>query len=441
MTSKTKSATATVIGMISVSLLWMLLLGVCNGLVCPNRLSLPTPLSAFASTSTSLALPSTSLSMASRTFGSESSGGGGIARSRQRDRAVKTLYDYLGASPRDTQEQLKIRYTTLVRTLHPDSKPDRETQNSYYELSDINAAWEVLKDPLERKKYDRSVQAKEIAEGIESLVNKGIQAFETTAIPWMKKTADTTVAAVDASTKKAQKVNEQARSAYGVFELEKESKAMDQKANADAARASKIQKELFSLSTKKIASLEKQQQQQQPLSSAEAQRILKSFAATTATAITKPPAGLSNDMKTFIDTEIKERDAFKTRLSTERSTQMAARKLEQAFKAEEIALKRLEDAQRAFEEARQHYAVAQEVDKEATVQERLAFQASTKIETTLERIRDKVRVGLLQQQDLFLDKKAKELKKEIDEWERSSRNYQQEAETLRMQAKEKAREE
>jgi len=377
-----------------------------------------------------------------------------MARSRQRDRAVNTLYDYLGASPRDTQEQLKIRYTTLVRTLHPDSKPDKDTQNSYYDLSDINAAWEVLKDPLERKKYDRSVQAKEIAEGIESLVNKGIQAFETTAIPWMKKTADTTVAAVDASTRKAQKVNEQARSAYGVFELEKESKTMEQRANADAARASKIQKELLSLPTKKIAALEKQQQQ--PLSSAEAQRILKLFAATTSTstsaatstststststATTKPPAALSNDMKTFIDTEIKERDAFKTRLSTERSTQMAARKLEQAFKAEEIALKRLEDAQRAFEEARQHYAVAQEVDKEATVRERQAFQASTKIETALERIRDKVRVGLLQQQDLFLDKKAKELKKEIDEWERSSRNYQQEAETLRMQAREKARE-
>jgi len=373
-----------------------------------------------------------------------------MARSRQRDRAVNTLYDYLGASPRDTQEQLKIRYTTLVRTLHPDSKPDKDTQNSYYDLSDINAAWEVLKDPLERKKYDRSVQAKEIAEGIESLVNKGIQAFETTAIPWMKKTADTTVAAVDASTRKAQKVNEQARSAYGVFELEKESKTMEQRANADAARASKIQKELLSLPTKKIAALEKQQQQQQPLSSAEAQRILKLFAATTSTstsaatststATTKPPAALSNDMKTFIDTEIKERDAFKTRLSTERSTQLAARKLEQAFKAEEIALKRLEDAQRAFEEARQHYAVAQEVDKEATVRERQAFQASTKIETALERIRDKVRVGLLQQQDLFLDKKAKELKKEIDEWERSSRNYQQEAETLRMQAREKARE-
>jgi len=377
-----------------------------------------------------------------------------MARSRQRDRAVNTLYDYLGASPRDTQEQLKIRYTTLVRTLHPDSKPDKDTQNSYYDLSDINAAWEVLKDPLERKKYDRSVQAKEIAEGIESLVNKGIQAFETTAIPWMKKTADTTVAAVDASTRKAQKVNEQARSAYGVFELEKESKTMEQRANADAARASKIQKELLSLPTKKIAALEKQQQQ--PLSSAEAQRILKLFAATTSTstsaatstststststATTKPPAALSNDMKTFIDTEIKERDAFKTRLSTERSTQLAARKLEQAFKAEEIALKRLEDAQRAFEEARQHYAVAQEVDKEATVRERQAFQASTKIETALERIRDKVRVGLLQQQDLFLDKKAKELKKEIDEWERSSRNYQQEAETLRMQAREKARE-
>lgn len=390
----------------------------------------------------------------SRTLGSSSNenygnngNGGSISRSRQRDREAKTLYDYLGASPKDTQEQLKIRYTTLVRTLHPDSNPSLDTQNSYYNLSDINAAWEVLKDPLERKKYDRSLQAKEIAEGIESFVSMGIQAFETTAIPWMKKTADTTVAAVDASTKKAQEVNEQARSAYGVFELEQQSKVLEQKANTEAARASKLEKELGALSTKTISGLDKrsqQQQQESQLSSAEAQRIFRSFqdadaTAAASSAAAKPPRVLSKDMGLFVDTERKQRDAAKACLSTERATQQAGRRVEQALRAEEVALQRLEEAQKAFDDARRSYSAAMDAEKDAQNEERLAFQASTKIETALDRIREKVRAGLLQQHDLFLFRKSKELRAEIADCERSSQMYRDEARALRRKARERAR--
>lgn len=134
-----------------------------------------------------------SLNMASRVEGNSD---GNIARARQRDREAKTLYDYLGASPKDTQEQLKIRYQTLAKKLHPDSNPENGVESLYYDLSEINAAWEVLKDPVERKKYDRSLQTKEITEGIESSVTKGLEFFATNAIPFLQKTALTTAAAV-----------------------------------------------------------------------------------------------------------------------------------------------------------------------------------------------------------------------------------------------------
>jgi len=378
---------------------------------------------------------------------------GTISRIRQRDREVKTLYDYLGASPKDTQEQLKIRYTTLAKTLHPDSNPDRDVENFYYDLSEINAAWEVLKDPVERKRYDRSVQTKEITEGIESFVTMGIESFATTAIPFLQKTAVTTAAAVDASTKKAKEVNKQAKkrakevnmqakTAYGAFEIEQQIKTLEEKSNADAMRASKLQKELVALPTKKIASLEKkqqrqqQQQQQLPLSSVEAQRILKNFQTTTAATAMKPrSASLSNDVKLLTDTEIRHRDALRACQSTERATQVEARKVEQTLKAEEMAQKRLEEAQLAFKEAKRDHVTAQEADKKAKAEERMALQSSTKIESLLQKTRDKVRVGLLQQQDAFLVSKANELKKEKMECEKSSQTNLNEAKALRIKAK------
>lgn len=412
-------------------LLWTMLASqICDGL-CPTRLT------SLASSS-----PLSPL-MASSSFRGkkdlqvtdDSSDGGNIARARQRDRKAKTLYDYLGASPKDTQEQLKIRYTTLAKTLHPDSNPDRETKNFYYDLSEINAAWEVLKDPVERKRYDRSLQTKEISEGIESLVNFGIESFATTAIPFLQKTAVTTAAAVDASTKVAKEVNEQAKTAYGAFEIEQQIKALEQKSNAELMRTSKITKELTSLSTKRVASLEKKQQrqQQQPLSSVEAQRILKDFQAT-ATSMKPPPASLSNEIKLLTDTEVKQKEALRTYQTTERATQSMARKVEQALKTEEMAQRRLEEAQKAFKEAKRNYTAALEDDRKAKAEERLALQSSTKLDTTLQKTREKVRVGLLQQQDAFLVSRANELKKEITECEKSSENYLKEAKELSIKA-------
>ena len=356
------------------------------------------------------------------------------------------MYDYLGASPKDTQEQLKIRYTTLVKTLHPDSNPDKDVENFYYDLSDINAAWRVLKDPEERRKYDRSLQTKEITEGIESLVTMGLESFASNAIPFlqktavttaaaMQKTAVTTAAAVDASTKAAKEVNEQAKKTYGVFEIEKQIKDLEQKSNADSQRASRLEKELVALPTKKIPILTKkqtqqQQQQQQILSSGEAERILRNFQTVT-TSMKSTQGTLTSDIKLLTDTEVKQKDATRACQSSERAKQMAARKVEQAQIAEELAKKRFEDAQQALQEAKKSHLAAQDANRKASAEERMALQSTTKIETQLQKTREKVRSGLLQQQDAYLVGRANELKKEILECEKSSDNYMKEAKALR----------
>ena len=359
----------------------------------------------------------------------------------KKDKEEMTLYDYLGAKPKDTQEILKIRYTKLARILHPDSSPDLKELNDNYDLRDINGAWEILKDPKERKRYDRTLQAKEISEGIESMVSLGIK----TAIPWLKKTAVTTVAAVDLSTKaakegaKAAQVGaKQAKNAYGNFELEQERKTLEQKAKTDDTKALLLAKELTELPTKKIASLEKQQQkqqqqQQQQLSSTEAQRILKSFQLTNGP--TKPPKSLLNEIKVLDDTEGKYKEANKTQQLTEQATIMAARKVEQALQVEERAQKELENAQRELKKAKQNHVTAQNVEKSAKVEERAAQQSTTKVETNLQKTREKVRIGLVQQQDQFLSKKSKELKTAKDECIKSSEQFRSDAKKLNINIK------
>ena len=152
-----------------------------------------------------------------------------------------------------------------------------------------------------------------------------------------------------------------------------------------------------------------------------------------------PPATLSNDIDQLLDTEVKQKEANKACQSAERATQMAARKVEQAQSAEEMAQKRLEEAQKAFQEAKKNYLAAQEASKKASNEERIALQSSTKIETQLQKTRDKVRAGLLQQQDVFLVSRANELKKEKLECEKASKDYMNEAKALRIKAKKESK--
>ena len=107
---------------------------------------------------------------------------------------------------------------------------------------------------------------------------------------------------------------------------------------------------------------------------------------------------------------------------------------QKAQSAEEMAKKRLEEAQRALQEAKKNHIAAQDASRKASTEERMALQASTKVESELQKTREKVRVGLLQQQDAFLAGRANELKKEKIESEKLSKDYMNEAKALRIKA-------
>jgi WD40 repeat protein len=64
------------------------------------------------------------------------------------------LYKILGVDPRATLEQVRKAYRKLAREYHPDVNPDPKAHDR---MAQINAAFEVLGDPVRRNEYDTSI--------------------------------------------------------------------------------------------------------------------------------------------------------------------------------------------------------------------------------------------------------------------------------------------
>ncbi len=64
----------------------------------------------------------------------------------------KDYYESLGVSRKATQEEIQRAYRKLARQYHPDVNKDKDAQQKFAEIGE---AYEVLKDPEKRKKYDQ----------------------------------------------------------------------------------------------------------------------------------------------------------------------------------------------------------------------------------------------------------------------------------------------
>lgn len=70
-----------------------------------------------------------------------------------------TLYDLLEVSPNASPEVIKAAYRQLAMKYHPDKQPDAQARRRAEEqMKAINAAYEILSDPVQRAEYDRRLR-------------------------------------------------------------------------------------------------------------------------------------------------------------------------------------------------------------------------------------------------------------------------------------------
>lgn len=70
-----------------------------------------------------------------------------------------TLYDLLEVSPNASPEVIKAAYRQLAMKYHPDRQPDAQARRGAEEqMKAINAAYEILADPVRRAEYDRRLR-------------------------------------------------------------------------------------------------------------------------------------------------------------------------------------------------------------------------------------------------------------------------------------------
>lgn len=75
---------------------------------------------------------------------------------------MKTYYDTLEVSKNASGEVIKRAHNVLIKKYHPDLASGNEKKEAEKKTAEINEAYEILKDPLKREKYDEFLKKAEI---------------------------------------------------------------------------------------------------------------------------------------------------------------------------------------------------------------------------------------------------------------------------------------
>lgn len=326
------------------------------------------------------------------------------------DTATTNLYDILGANPSDSHAELRRKYTALARLKHPDAGTTKADASSF---SEIAAAWAVLGDAKERLRYDRSLKANEFTENVASLLEVGIR----NAVPFLQKTANTTMAAVETSSKTMQDVSEQLERTRYRLALEQKRRDLQQHAARESSRAAQLEAERKAIvSGDASARLAELSRSESKLSAVQALRILGKLGDLSSSGKakeTKAKSKLSDDIAILDSLEQRNGQQKTTQQEKERALQAAVRQQEDATQRENSAQQKLEEAKRELETARKNLATAKQDEAKTSQEAKKAIIDADSAQNALEQHQEVVRSKLRRKEEQVLKKKAQELKAEV----------------------------
>lgn len=207
--------------------------------------------------------------------------------------STQNLYEILNSPTDATRAELKRNYIKLVRKTHPDAliavsnNNENESSSDDPEFQEIMNAWRTLSNPLERKRYDRKLRAEKFTTRIETVVGtigktagpQFLDAFENVALPFIRRSAATTVAGFTAVSEdlaqygndtdeekvkvkpdtgiggifsNAMKASQKAGKAIDRLELMEKSKDLEARGKMELAKALEMKEELTATMNKRV---------------------------------------------------------------------------------------------------------------------------------------------------------------------------------------------
>lgn len=85
----------------------------------------------------------------------------------QPNTSVQSLYDIIGVPPTATQDEIKHAYRKKAMQLHPDRNQD--DPNATEKFQQLSEAYEILKDPAKRERYDKFGSGEEVPQTPEDI--------------------------------------------------------------------------------------------------------------------------------------------------------------------------------------------------------------------------------------------------------------------------------
>jgi curved DNA-binding protein CbpA len=382
-------------------------------------------------------------------------GGGGGEEEQEQER---TLYDILNASPTDSLMEMKQKYRALVRQTHPDAIPiESEKEQAATRFAEIAAAWNILSNPKERMRYDRTIKAKEFTNNVEDILEGGFRAaFET---------AYQTAGGIKSVGEQLDQVRvgtgQRFEKARKIAEYVAKSQSLQRKSVRESARQEELQRRLASRERRHQLLERQQQSQAQKLTSNTANQVVETFQNYDSLSFSDGNGvyGFNNNNNNYdnyaedavaktigrlVEMEEEHQQKSQDYQITQRELAQAQRKMDQAVSEEQRAIQRLEEARANLKQVQMARRESERAHGEVLQTDRVALSHMERFEHSLSKQQDRTRETLRRTEDLYIWKEnvylkeesrkannlAQELLAKADEWQAKADDLRNEMDSM-----------